>query len=67
MLYIILAFSAISDRNNVIHASPSEMYHDIFQKEKKYDFLETIDIKGKTNKYMQIHANKLEVNFIYEF
>ena len=46
--YIILTFSAFGDRNNVI--SPSEMYHDIFQKENSYDFLEKIDTKGMADK-----------------
>ena len=45
--YIILTFSTIGDRNNAI--SPSEMYHDSFQKENNYDFVETTDIKGKAD------------------
>ena len=36
--YIILTFSTIGDRNNVIPAS--EIDHDIFQKEKNYDYLD---------------------------
>ena len=47
--YIILTFSAIGDRNNVL--SQSEIYHGIFQKEKSYDFLEKIDIKGMADKF----------------
>ena len=47
--YIILTFSAFGYRNNVL--SPSEMYHDIFQKENSYDFLEKIDIKGMADKF----------------
>ena len=47
--YIILTFSAISDRNNVI--SPSEMYHDIFQEEKKYYSLEMIGINRMAEKF----------------
>ena len=47
--YIIPIFSAIGDRNNVL--SPAEMYHAIFQKEKSYDFLEKIDIKGMADKF----------------
>ena len=59
--FIILTFSKIGDRNNVI--SPSEMYHDIFQKENNYAFLETTDIKRKAI----LHAYILNVNFIYAF
>ena len=47
--YITLTFSTIGDRNNVI--SPYEMYHDIFQKEKSYDFLKKIDIKGMADEF----------------
>ena len=47
--YIILTFSAIDDRNNVM--SPSEMYHDIFKKKRVMIFLEKIDIKGKADKF----------------
>ena len=47
--YIILTFSPIGDRNDVL--SPTEMYHDILQKEKSYDFLEKIDIKGMADKF----------------
>ena len=57
--YIILTFSAIRVRNIVI--SPSKiMYHDSFQKEKNYDFFETIAIQT-------IYAYILNVNFIYAF
>ena len=52
--YILLTFSAIGNRNNVI--SPFEVYHDIFQKEKNYGFLKTIDIKRTADKfYMQTY------------
>ena len=48
--YITLKYSSIGDRNNVI--SPTEMYHNIFQKEKNYDiFWETIDKKGTTDEF----------------
>ena len=47
--YIKLTFSAIGIRNDVL--SPSERYHDIFQKEKSYVFSEKIDIKGMADKF----------------
>ena len=46
--YIILRFSVVGDRNNVI--SPSEIYHGI-QKKKEIRFLETNDIKGTTDQF----------------
>ena len=62
--YIILTFSTLGDRNNVV--STSEMYHDIFQKEKNYAFLETTDIKETADKFI-MHTYMLNVNFIYAF
>ena len=47
--YILLTFSATGNRNNFI--SPSEMYNDIFEKEKIYGFLETIYIKRTADKF----------------
>ena len=49
--YVILTFSTIGDRNNVIHVSPSEMYHDIFSRGKELCFLETIDINERADKF----------------
>ena len=62
--YIMLTISVISNRNNVV--SPSEMYHDLFQKENNYGFWETIDIKGRADKF-HMHTYILNVNFIYAF
>ena len=57
--YIILTFSAIGDSDNAI--SPSKIiYHDIFQKEKNYDFL---DGCTKGNGRQHLHAYILNVNF----
>ena len=52
--YIILTFSAIGDRNNVV--SPSEMYHYIFQKKKRIMFFLEIAIEGTADQfYMHIY------------
>ena len=49
--YTILHLSHLAIETMLYSVSPSEMYHDIFQKEKNYEFLETIDIKGTAEKF----------------
>ena len=60
--YIILTFSANGKIYNVI--SPSEMYHDIYQKENDSDFFRQLI---KENGRPILHATILNINFIYAF